>query len=90
MLCPFCGHTFDAASSVVSPKSRPRPGDFSVCIECVSLLTFDDRLRPTIPPASRKIGKRERREIEVTMAMLRAMHRTIGVPPNKPHDVVPS
>lgn len=36
--CPCCDHKLDAASS--PDVATPKPGDFSVCISCASLLVF--------------------------------------------------
>lgn len=38
--CPKCGAVLDAATEV-SRRGPPREGDFTVCIECLSLLTFE-------------------------------------------------
>lgn len=43
--CPVCQHNLDAASLALSTEendtSRPHPGDFSVCIECGTILIFN-------------------------------------------------
>lgn len=41
--CPWCGAVLDCADSF--DGAAPSPGDFSVCIVCVSILRFDDALR---------------------------------------------
>ena len=38
--CPTCFRLLDAVSSVYDP-SAPVPGDFTICIDCCSVLQFD-------------------------------------------------
>lgn len=38
--CPVCNHKLDASSSFEG--HTPKEGDFSVCIECASILRFKD------------------------------------------------
>jgi hypothetical protein len=44
--CPTCGHAFSAASNALDNERGPRPGDWSICIECGGVLAFDASLRP--------------------------------------------
>lgn len=44
-LCPHCGHLLDAATGF-EDDAKPSPGDFSLCINCIEPLRFDDNLRP--------------------------------------------
>jgi hypothetical protein len=44
--CPACGQAFSAASNALDNERGPRPGDWSICIECGTVLAFDKRLRP--------------------------------------------
>lgn len=86
VLCPLCGHTLDAASSVTNPDERPDPGDFSVCIGCAGVLRFDDQRRLTLPRAGEVEGAmREdpdiRRAIDVSIRAIRHLHATVGPPP---------
>ena len=41
--CPVCGRVLDAAS-MVGGEGRPKPGDFTVCMYCSSILRFDGNL----------------------------------------------
>jgi len=43
-LCPTCGYEPDYASNMTG-KASPRPGDYSLCINCGTLLVFDDDLK---------------------------------------------
>jgi hypothetical protein len=43
--CPNCGKTLDGASGI-DYDGRPSPGDYSVCIGCAAILSFDDDLEP--------------------------------------------
>jgi hypothetical protein len=38
--CLDCHELIDAASSLFSKKKKPRPGDFTVCIECGHIMAF--------------------------------------------------
>jgi hypothetical protein len=40
--CPKCGHCLDAATSVEKENLLPKEGDLSVCIECASLLMYEE------------------------------------------------
>lgn len=39
--CPYCFTLLDAATNMESVEP-PRPGDYTVCIECCGVLTFGD------------------------------------------------
>lgn len=39
--CPGCGYKLDAATSSSADDSNPRPGDFSICINCLCFLEFE-------------------------------------------------
>lgn len=43
--CPVCLHEHDAATSVGPNDGAPAPGDFTVCIECASILRWTDGMR---------------------------------------------
>ena len=32
--CPWCGYRADAASTLDGEKVKPKPGDFTICLEC--------------------------------------------------------
>jgi hypothetical protein len=38
--CPRCGYRLDAASDLIG-GATPKPGDFSVCLNCGELLRFN-------------------------------------------------
>lgn len=40
MNCPWCGYHLDAATGL----NKPKPGDVSVCINCLNLLVFNDQI----------------------------------------------
>jgi len=49
--CPSCGRLRDAATSL-DHVNAPKPGDFTVCVDCGVLLRFtDDGLEPTTSEA---------------------------------------
>ncbi len=49
--CPSCGRVLNAATSL-DHVDAPKPGDFTVCVDCGVLLRFTaDGLEPTTPEA---------------------------------------
>lgn len=84
VLCPKCGHTLNAASSIYDPEARPSPGDCTICIECASILLFDFQLRPVLANAAELASMREDPEawddVSRTVAAVKAMHCAIGKP----------
>jgi hypothetical protein len=46
-LCPYCGYFFDCATAINGSAARPKPGDYSICINCgcASVLNADLSLR---------------------------------------------
>lgn len=42
--CPFCFHALDRVSNVYG-DDPPVPGDFTICINCGSVLSFDDNMQ---------------------------------------------
>jgi hypothetical protein len=42
--CPICSHRWDEATDV-SERNTPKVGDFSVCLECGTILVFVEGLR---------------------------------------------
>jgi hypothetical protein len=43
--CPHCDHRIDAATGIDDDKP-PRVGDFSICINCATVLVFREGMRP--------------------------------------------
>ncbi len=41
-VCPNCGTPLNAAANF--DGKQPKPGDYSICVECVAFLQFDDNL----------------------------------------------
>jgi len=70
--CPICGYLMDCASNADThaPKGPPAEGDYTVCMRCTAILTFDAELRLTLLPP----------EVEPPLAVARvqrAMHQAI-------------
>jgi hypothetical protein len=42
--CPNCKHQLDRATSTTQKGAFPVPGDFTVCIDCASVLVFTQDL----------------------------------------------
>jgi hypothetical protein len=66
--CPTCFHRLDANSQIVKKGERPAaeatpdPGDVTICIECGSILVFDDAMKlyaienaDNLPPSLRSV-----------------------------------
>lgn len=50
--CPVCGKSWDAVTAVEEDQpNRPVPGDITVCIDCISVLAFDENLQLREPTA---------------------------------------
>lgn len=77
-LCPNCGHTFDRAGETDKEHPRaPKPGDLGLCIECATVLQYDDSLRMRlIPPAELAEIYRQQPELAATV---RKIAMRIGV-----------
>ena len=48
-LCPGCGALLDATSCVAAPGVAPDPGDLTLCMACMTVLVFNEDLRPRLP-----------------------------------------
>jgi hypothetical protein len=46
--CPRCGYKMDAATHIGKGRARPKPGDFSLCLQCGQILRFDQQLEPVM------------------------------------------
>ena len=45
--CPSCGHYLDSVACATDPNiTQPTPGDFTLCMNCATILKFADDLRP--------------------------------------------
>jgi hypothetical protein len=42
--CPTCGTTLNAASAVGEADSKPSQGDFTLCINCGTIMRFGEKL----------------------------------------------
>jgi hypothetical protein len=65
--CPACGKAFNAATAAVG-DAVPKPGDWTLCIECGVVLTFDPTLRP------RALTADEKREAEADPRIRKVQH----------------
>jgi hypothetical protein len=36
-MCPNCGYVFDAATEAIKAKAKPKPGDVSLCLNCINV-----------------------------------------------------
>ena len=47
--CPGCGYKMDRATCVSDHAAAPKPGDYTICINCSEILIFDRKLRTRRP-----------------------------------------
>ena len=73
--CPWCGYQVDAATCATDQNAKPRPGDLSMCLKCLSFLQFGDDLRLVALPdaAFHKLDDELRFKY-----LLRRMRRLVG------------
>lgn len=45
-VCPNCGTPLNAAANF--DGKQPKPGDYSICVECVAFLQYGDTLKHTL------------------------------------------
>ena len=45
-VCPNCGYTHNRASlmSNTADQAPPKPGDLTICLNCATVLTFDEKV----------------------------------------------
>jgi hypothetical protein len=80
-LCPLCGHTIDAATSLASPEAWPEPGDWTVCFACAGVLMFDTEFRlVVVPVAEVAAAVAEDADLARTIAAVRRLRAAVGVP----------
>jgi hypothetical protein len=70
--CPQCGYTLDAATGAHGFEI-PAPGDFSVCINCTSILEFSNDMSLQLLPIDKQqnLPKEEQEEIAKLQHFLR-------------------
>lgn len=47
--CPGCGRPLTGATNAEGKNIEPKPGDFTACAYCGTLLIFDDDLHHCLP-----------------------------------------
>jgi hypothetical protein len=83
-LCPFCGHTLNAASSRDTPRA-PEENDLTVCIGCATPLAFNADLSLRLIDAAEMAGlaaeeQRGLRYLQKTVARAARMAKSSGPP----------
>ena len=48
--CPKCGCLINASTGIEDENQMPSKGDISICIECASILEFDENLKLKLCP----------------------------------------
>jgi hypothetical protein len=66
-LCPACRHVLDRISNAGPDREPPAPGDWTWCIYCVTLLTFDDNLRVRLVTGEEEKAAMEHRTVRKAM-----------------------
>jgi hypothetical protein len=65
--CPACGARFSAATAAID-DAVPKPGDWTLCIECGVVLAFDETLTP------RALTEDEQREADADPRIRKIQH----------------
>jgi hypothetical protein len=75
--CPMCGYKFDASSTISGDMRTPKPGDFTICARCTSLLMFGsaDSLEVISMHAWSKLTADDRRELDRAVRAAESMER---------------
>lgn len=42
--CPKCGYNLDTHTCVSEEDAKPSPGDVGICLECKTILVYDENL----------------------------------------------
>jgi hypothetical protein len=86
--CPNCLHPLDRAGSL-RLGTAPRPGDYSVCINCAIILTFGPQLQALVPDPI--LMSHEMAEdpdlydqLALIVAAVRQVHQQLGKPDDDP------
>lgn len=71
--CPYCGHSVDSGFNL-DGESRPRPGDYTVCITCIKVSMFDNEMNQ-IKCNEKDIKGKALQEINKVRYILRLYHK---------------
>lgn len=87
-LCPVCRANLDAASSLTSepePFSPPKPGDFTICLICSTLLRFNYALHveEATPEGLRELHDKEPEQFAIVSAALAAARERLRLATRK-------
>ena len=76
--CPYCGHTLSGAAGVTDDPDaapRPKPNDFTACIECNNVLVFDHKLGLRKPRYEEERQAAQNVSLQLLRAAIAGMHR---------------
>lgn len=78
--CLNCGKELDSTTMVseekIGPKTRPSPGDFTICIECGHLMVFTKKMRlrnPTDAEILKVAGDKRMMAIQTALAAIKKL-----------------
>ncbi len=74
--CPVCHGYLDAAGPITNAKVQPKPGDYSLCINCGALLRFDPGMRLQVVPDDDllELPKGDVERLRRVQEMIQALH----------------
>ena len=85
--CPECGYKFNCAEAIKfkfetaqAMRSKPKPGDLTLCINCTALLIFGPKMKVSLANERRQ-SFWVRAEIQRLRRAIRHTHKVIGPPP---------
>jgi hypothetical protein len=67
--CPKCNEPLTGASTVFGEQVDPTPGDVSICIHCLTLLTYNDDLTSRVLEIVEFLGLPDDTRLELTRAL---------------------
>lgn len=80
MLCPICSYRMDAHEALDGkPMETPKPGDFSLCLSCGELLTFDDGGGFAVAQSTSGLSRYEINKVKVAQRIIRKRGRIGGI-----------
>jgi hypothetical protein len=75
--CPRCDYKVDAATPVFDDTVCPKPGDFTICINCATLLIFTEDMGLSVATDSytrNNLDLDTRAEIAKLQHLIKEMH----------------
>lgn len=82
-LCPKCGEMIDGWTET-GHGHKPKPGDASICVYCLSVLVFDATPKPVLPTPEQAAEIEALPDVQKALKLLRANKLENAIlPPSK-------